>query len=226
MDKNLETSGEYDRDEDREKRPFGPENNDFDDDEDISESSELKKMNGNSNNGANVAKEISAPYDMPHYPIEVEEQRKIVMPQLEQFAHKEFEERTKALPHVSSKDHLFLMEQMFHGIQESGGDVSAPNSGITSHQLDTGSAGLTTPVTGVCKDSSLVNGGFDSELRSPEVETDFDYVPHFQRVYISGMDSPSSGVSSAHCSLLCLISCFRLIPGDKCVTQKPLLSFC
>ena len=182
-------------DEEREKGDGVNDDNDDDDYDDDEEPSESLDLNNVSGGGAGAAKEISAPYDMPHYPIEVEEHRKIVMPQLEQFAHKEFEERVKALPTVSSKDHLYLMDPSGQSI----GDHSVPNSGVTSHQQDTGSAGLTTPVTGACnKETSILNGGYDWGLRSPEAETsitDIDYVPHFQRVYISGSDCPLSGVS-------------------------------
>lgn len=191
MDKNLETCGVFD--EEREKEDNDT-NDDYDDDEEEqSESSDIKSVSGG---GAQAAKEISAPYDMPHYPIEVAEHRKIVMPQLEQFAHKEFEERVKALPTVSSKDHLYLMDGCSHPLHSELGDHSVPNSGVTSHQQDTGSAGLTTPLSGVAnKESSIVNGGYDWGLKSPEADTDIDYVPHFQRVYISGSDCPLSGVS-------------------------------
>lgn len=192
MDKNLETCGVFD--EERDKNAIVTDANDDDDDYDEDENGE----NGSESGGGPAAvKEISAPYDMPHYPIEVEEHRKIVMPQLEQFAHKEFEERTKALPTVSSKDHLYLMDACSHPLHSELADHSAPNSGVTSHQQDTGSAGLATPVTsaGNNKDSSILNGGYDWGLRSPDAETDIDYVPHFQRVYISGSDCPLSGVS-------------------------------
>ena len=175
MDKNLETCGVDD--EDRDKNGKEDANDDFDfDDEDLSGSHNLGAS------GAGAAKEISAPYDMPHYPIEVEEHRKIVMPHLEQFAHKEFEERVKSLPTVSSKDHLFMMDPCGHPLHSEHGDHSVPNSGIATHQQDTGNAGLVSPVTADGKESSIPNGGYDSGLRSPEGETDIDYVPHFQRV--------------------------------------------
>lgn len=154
---------------------------DFDDDDvDASDVASLKNLN------IGPVKEISAPYDMPHYPIEVEEQRKTVHPLMEQFAHKEFEEREKALP-TSKAD-------IPHSADASVGEPSACNSGVASaHLPDTGNAGLTTPVT--ANKDSLINGGFDSGLRSPEVNEDIDYVPHFQRVYISGAENALSGVS-------------------------------
>lgn len=190
MDKNLETCGVFDEERDKGSNEDRDREDYYEDEEDLSESSDMKGVNSAS---AGSAKEISAPYDMPHYPIEVEEHRKIVMPQLEQFAHKEFEERTKALPTVSSSSHLYLMDHPLHS--EPVCDHSLPNSGIASQQLDTGSAGLTSPVTGVCKtEASFMNGGFDSGHRSPDGETDIDYVPHFQRVYITGSDCPLSGV--------------------------------
>lgn len=128
-----------------------------------------------------TVKEISAPYDTPHYPIEVEQQLKILLPQMEQFAHKEFEEREKALP---SKDHFV------DGAISC--EVSAPNSGVVSScHLDTGNAGLATPVT--AREYIGVNGAFDCGMRSPDLNDEIDYIPHFHRVYISGAEK--SGVS-------------------------------
>jgi hypothetical protein len=157
---------------------------DYDDDADASDVASLKNLN------IGAVKEISAPYEIPHYPIEVEEQRKTVRPLMDQFAHREFEE--KALPTSASKTDVPCH---FPTASEgaSVGEPSACNSGVASaHLPDTGNAGLTTPVT--ANKDSLINGGFDSGLRSPEVNEDIDYVPHFQRVYISGAENALSGV--------------------------------
>ena len=157
---------------------------DFDDEDDVEETASLKNMS------TAAVKEISAPYDMPHYPIEVEEQLKIVRPQMEQFAFKEFEEREKALQ--TSNSIKGDMATGGHASEASpAGEPSASNSGVAS-AVDTGNAGLTTPVTG--HKDSLLNGGFDCGLRSPEANEDVDYVPHFQRVYISGAENAMSGV--------------------------------
>ena len=166
---------------------------DFDDEDDVDASDETASLK---NLSSGPVKEISAPYDMPHYPIEVAEQMKIVMPHMEQFAFKEFEEKEKALPTSASvKGDTQSMTGHFPASDASYGEPSACNSGVASgHQLDTGNAGLTTPVTGN-KQDSLLNGGLDSGLRSPEANEEIDYVPHFQRVYISGAENALSGVS-------------------------------
>lgn len=81
--------GNYADDEEEKRKPTTLRNaeqvrnstEDYEDDPSILDEQDLL-LNENASASSSAHKEISAPYEIPHYPIEVEEQRKIVQQHL------------------------------------------------------------------------------------------------------------------------------------------------
>lgn len=175
-------------------------------------------INGNKKFDDEVkTKEISAPYEVPHFPIELAEHRRQVQQQLSDFALKELEEKAIYLEDVQSQ--TTNSENNSHSVvTRIVSQASSINLNSESFQNNSNNniVSGTAAVAAVLVNQQLQFNQSkqplppgqaaqrwpheDSNLLSPEstnvtgVADEIDYLPHFQRIYSTGDDK--SGVSN------------------------------